>query len=328
MRRIHNILLPIITITVAVGVANVIGASSAMAGSNHWLPPENLGPSLNSSSRDGCQYLSSDGLTMYVASDRPDGYGGMDLYVAKRHDEDSSWGAPQLLGNGINSEHWEICPALSKDGRVLYFTSERNDGCNDAEITAASGSNPARRDIYMSTRENTNDDFSWSSPVHLGCTASGGFNSDNTDQGPSFYKHGNKVFVYFSSNRSGGKGGHDIYVVQLDHDYRPDLSTLTGVDELNTDQNDHRPYVAKNGLEVYFDSNRDAIPAGDHIYMATRKHKKMPFSQPKLIEAIANGANDINRRATLGNAEGTELYYTANRPGGNGSVDVWVSKRE
>ena len=292
-----------------------------------WSTPMNLGVNFNSANRDGCQYISGDGLTMYVASDRPGGYGGMDLYVSTRPNVNSTWGAPEPLSFGINSRWWEICPAISQNGRVLYFTSERDGGCNDAEITATNGSNTARRDIYMSTRDDVNDDFAWSEPVHLGCSETGGFNSAKTDQGPSYYedKKGD-AYIYFSSNRNGGKGGHDIYIVKLGDDETPDVSTIENVDELNTEKNDHRPYVRKDGLEVYFDSNRDEEPAGDQIYMAIRKNAHVRFEEPKLVENVAAGGKDINRRAVLAN-HGTELYYTANRAGGSGSVDVWVSTR-
>ena len=69
------------------------------------------------------------------------------------------------------------------------------------------------------------------------------------------------------------------------------------------------------------------MPAGDQIYVATRKNAEEAFSTPELVQSIADGSKDVNRRPTLGN-DATELYYTANRAGGNGSVDVWVSTRE
>ncbi|MDH5546113.1 MAG: hypothetical protein OEZ43_10995 [Gammaproteobacteria bacterium] len=306
-----------------------ISAMSANAAPvySEWSEPTNAGVNLNSSARDGCQFVTANGLSMYLASDRAGGFGGMDLYVARRANVNDDWQAPKLLGEGINSAYWEICPTLSPNEKVLFFTSERDGGCNDAEITDPSGTNSLRRDIYMSTRDDVNDDFGWSAPVHLGCSSNGGFNSAKVDQGPYYHETATgDNYVYFSSNRTGGKGGHDIYSVKLGSDQSPIVDTIQGIDAVNTSKNDHRPALSNNGLELYLDSNRRADLVGDHIYVATRLSTNHAFSEPTVVEAIANGSKDVNRRVSLAN-EDTELYYTTNRTGGSGKVDVWVSTR-
>jgi hypothetical protein len=58
-----------------------------------WSPPENLGPTVNSTAFDGAPALSRDGTTLYFFSERAGGLGGRDLYVTTRsrirHSEDS-----------------------------------------------------------------------------------------------------------------------------------------------------------------------------------------------------------------------------------------------
>jgi len=49
-----------------------------------WSVPVNLGPVVNSTSNEAPSYLSSDGRTLFVTSDRPGGFGGLDLYVTTR----------------------------------------------------------------------------------------------------------------------------------------------------------------------------------------------------------------------------------------------------
>jgi Tol biopolymer transport system component len=44
----------------------------------------NLGPVVNSTSNDGPSYLSSDGRMLFVTSDRPGGFGNLDLYITTR----------------------------------------------------------------------------------------------------------------------------------------------------------------------------------------------------------------------------------------------------
>jgi hypothetical protein len=47
-----------------------------------WGPPVNLGPVINTSVRDLSPNISADGSTLYFGSDRPDGFGGLDLWQA------------------------------------------------------------------------------------------------------------------------------------------------------------------------------------------------------------------------------------------------------
>ena len=63
--------------------------------------------------------------TALFAADRDGGYGGLDLYIATRHE--GRWGAPQNLGPVVNSGYDERSPFLAADGRALYFSSNRSD---------------------------------------------------------------------------------------------------------------------------------------------------------------------------------------------------------
>ncbi len=68
-------------------------------------------------------YVQPDGRWMVlVVTDRPGGLGGDDLWFSRY---DGGWGAPQHLGEAINSAEYEYGPTLSPDGRWLYFTSHR-----------------------------------------------------------------------------------------------------------------------------------------------------------------------------------------------------------
>jgi hypothetical protein len=49
-----------------------------------WSPPVNLEPVVNSVSNELTPYLSSNGRLLLFASDRPGGFGAVDLYVTTR----------------------------------------------------------------------------------------------------------------------------------------------------------------------------------------------------------------------------------------------------
>jgi outer membrane protein OmpA-like peptidoglycan-associated protein len=75
--------------------------------------------------------FSPDGRTLLFASDRPGGFGGMDLYRSTRTAD--GWSAPENLGPGINSASNEAYPRLQADGR-LHFASDRPGGLGGLDI--------------------------------------------------------------------------------------------------------------------------------------------------------------------------------------------------
>ena len=75
--------------------------------------------------------LSADGQYLFFCSDRPGGFGGADIYVCKK--EGNRWGAPQNLGNDINTEGNEMFPYIAYDG-TLYFASNGHVGLGGLDI--------------------------------------------------------------------------------------------------------------------------------------------------------------------------------------------------
>ena len=81
-------------------------------------------PDLNTPSQDGCPIQSPDGLSLYIASNRPGRHGGLDIWMASRPSEDDPWGAPVDLPEPINSASDDFCPTpVHKNG--LFFVSRR-----------------------------------------------------------------------------------------------------------------------------------------------------------------------------------------------------------
>src|SRR5712691_688333 len=122
---------------------------------SEWSAPINLGRVVNSAFADRTPELSSDGLSLYFASNRPGGFGATDIYVAHRVGPDQPWGSPANLGAVINTRGIDGVAHLSRDGHRLYFSSGRAGGF---------GSN----DIWLSWRGNKKDEFAWETPVNLG----------------------------------------------------------------------------------------------------------------------------------------------------------------
>lgn len=98
---------------------------------NTYSKPESIGSVINTIYQESTPYISRDGLFLYFSSNRPDGYGGSDIYVSKRLDNTwSQWSEPTLLPPPINSVYDDSQPYVNEATGYIYFTSRR-DGSSD-----------------------------------------------------------------------------------------------------------------------------------------------------------------------------------------------------
>jgi len=172
-----------------------LGLSMGVANADFTFgEPTNLGPTVNSSSRDSGPSISADGLSLFFHSTRPGGFGERDLCVATRRTVSESFGNPVNLGPIINSSAKDAQPNLSSDGLSLFFHSDRSGG---------SGA----QDLWVTRRKTRND--SWGEPVNLGSTV----NSSTGDWAPDISPDG--FTLYFGSDRSGGIGDTDLWQVSI-----------------------------------------------------------------------------------------------------------------
>src|ERR1700741_1516309 len=77
---------------------------------------------VNSAAADGCPIESRDGLSLYIASTRPGGQGGNDIWAADRANKKSAFAAPVNLGAPVNTSANDFCPTPI-DGNYLLFVS-------------------------------------------------------------------------------------------------------------------------------------------------------------------------------------------------------------
>lgn len=103
-----------------------------------WTEPVNLGPTVNTAFNDGRPSISPDGLLLFFDSNRPGGFGSLDLYVTRRATLSDLWGEPINLGPLVNTAAVEECARFSADGSTLYWDAERPGGYGDNDMWQAS----------------------------------------------------------------------------------------------------------------------------------------------------------------------------------------------
>lgn len=216
-----------------------------------WGPPREI-QGFNDGYPATCPALSPDERRLYFASSRPGGCGGNDLWFSIRHDrrDDYFWEPAMNLGcesdGYVNTPQGENVPSVFEDEtgtEVLYFSSNRP-GLGGADIwqsrmrddemfgpptlvkelsSAASDSVAVRRDglevmvsadrpgaagsadLYTSARESTEDP--WPEPSILPAPSSTAW-----EGGRMAFSFNGRAF-YFTSDRPGGFGGRDLYVI-------------------------------------------------------------------------------------------------------------------
>lgn len=92
-----------------------------------WGKPEKLPDPITSPYNESSPTLSLEDGALFFGSDRPGGYGGYDLYVSFR-DSTGKWGMPSNLGPAVNTEADERHVTLTRDGSIVYFSSNRDGG--------------------------------------------------------------------------------------------------------------------------------------------------------------------------------------------------------
>ena len=206
--------------------------------------------------------------------------------------------------------NYDQIDCFSPDGLEMYITSWRPYGS-------------ANGDLYVLRR--TSKDEEWGPPENLGPVVNG----PADDSYSSISDDG--LALYFGSNRSGGHGGWDIWVTE-----RATVNDLWGMprnlgSEINSSRNDGGPWISGNGLELYFASVRSGGYGRADIYVATRTTADDPWGEAVNLGSVVNSPFDD--QGVCLSPDGLLLLFnedpseTAQRPGGYGGGDMWMTRR-
>lgn len=232
--------------------------------------------------------------------------GGLDLYVARR-EADGAWGTPINLGPTLNTASNDYCPWVTPDGMRLIFVSNREGGLGMG-------------DFYVSHRTNPRNDLGWGPPQRIP-----EISSTFDEFGPWGFEHPETgaLVLFFNSDRPGGAGGSDIYTAIQQDDGT--FSTPVPVPEVNTSAGEVWPILRGDGLEMFLTSNRPGGMGGNDVWVAHRGTIDEPWSTPVNVGSTVNSEH-LEQRSSI-SADGLEMVFFSNRPGGLGAVDMYETTR-
>jgi len=208
----------------------------------------------------------------------------------------SEWKKAKPLPGNINSSDNEGAQSLSLNGKYLFFS-----GCNREDGIG-------QCDIYFSQKVND----VWSKPIVL----SKPINTEYWDSHPSISAD-NKTF-YFSSDRPGGYGAQDIWYCTIDKNGQFSEPKNLGP-TINTSGSEMFPFIHSDNKTLYFTSDKHIGMGGNDIFVTKLENEK--WSKPKNLGYPINTSKDEN--SLVVNAKGTTAYFSSNRDGGMGGIDIY-----
>ncbi|MEZ4986328.1 MAG: OmpA family protein [Saprospiraceae bacterium] len=191
---------------------------------------------------------------------------------------------------------------FSADGQEAYYTSNQTQTASDQELIH-------RLEILVSRLQK---DSSWSAPKALP------FNSSHYSTAhPALSPDGNRLF--FASDRPGGFGGKDLYVVNRNADGTWSVPVNLGP-SINTEGDELFPFYHQDGI-LFFASNGQLGLGGLDIFQAEDMGEGTWSTVKNMGSPINSKADDFS---LVMHSDGTYGFLTSNREGGAGSDDIYA----
>lgn len=263
---------------------------------------KNIGKQLNSPYPDFAAVAAADGSLLLFTSRRPVTEKEIKkhkpskehIYETKFDSKRKKWSKVSLLPETVNQPgRNNSAIALSNDGQrmLLYKDDEEGNG-----------------DIYESVLRGD----SWSTPVKLSASV----NSDAHESSASYSPDGR--IIYFVSNRSGGRGGRDIWYCSRTDDDQWGVAINIG-EPINTADDEEAVFIHPDGTTLYFSSKGHQSMGGYDVFRS--EFKKNGWSPPVNMGAPLNTPQDDVYFILLAN--GKTAYYTSGKTGGQGATDIY-----
>ena len=205
-----------------------------------WQKPEAIEGELNSEYEEGACAFTPDYKTMYLTRCTMDGEAPRPAQIYKSSRSDASWSAPELCDIMKDSITSVAHPAVSPDGKWLYFVSDMAGGMGGLDLWRA---------------ELIADGFG--SIENLGAP----INTQGDEMFPTFRPNGE---LYYSSDGHQGMGGLDLYCATPTDEGGWTVTNLKA--PMNSAGDDFGMTFEGERMRGFFSSNRGDARGWDHLY--------------------------------------------------------------
>lgn len=255
----------------------------------------NLGSAINSPADEYLPTLTGDGRWLIFTSNR----GGENILMSKTNGS-GNWEAARSISKAINTPRNEGMAKLTVCGRVIYFSA-----CGWENVEGGC-------DIYEADFD-TQNDFGIVDEVR----PSKGLNSKAWDSQPAISCDGKTM--YFASNRAGGLGGTDLWMSKLDKNevWGPPINMGATI---NTSGDEEAPYIAPDGVSLYFSSNGHPGLGEADIFRAVLQEDKQ-WTAPVNLGPSVN--TPFREAGIVISPDGKKAYFSSARDAGRGGLDVY-----
>jgi len=244
-----------------------------------WEQAVKLPKPVNSKWNETHATISKDGRTLYFASNRKGGIGGLDIYKTTLG-EKGKWTEPVNLGPEINTPFNEDTPFLSPDEKYLFFSSEGHDGMGGY-------------DVFFVNLEGTPSVVNMGYPV----------NTPGDDR--FFFPLSNGKSGFVSLANSNGFGKKDIYKVTISRMFTLNgkvLAVAPGKLEEKTsvfiiDASTHDT-IARPSVDVATGTFSNSLGAGNYVVSLVNSHFEPNTQQVDIPENFAKRSVDLTAMLT------------------------------
>ena len=206
-----------------------------------WTQPKSISTNINTKNEDEAAVgISSDGKQIFILKYNEETSG--DIYSSSLKSD--GWTVPTKLKGDVNTNAWEGSACVSKNGKLLYFDSEREGGLGGTDIYSAE----------------LQKDGSWSNVTNLGDKINTPFNDE-----AAFINADSKT-LYFSSDGHKTMGGFDIFKSIKDKSGNWSSPQNLGY-PINTVANDKYYVSSADGKRGYYHQDNPNGYGGLDLYM-------------------------------------------------------------